>query len=173
MTAESNTGMKSRESYLWSVFPMKESPAKGFLFWILIIIVIWAVYLNMESILFTLIAALILLGSMTMFWLPTQYSLDVEGVHVKRFLYRRIFPWDRVRSVYIGRNGIFLSPFPVRSRLENFRGLHLLSRDNNEAILEVISRYAPGARGLPQTKADDDSGATDDTTGKNGGSSGG
>ena len=48
------------------------------------------------------------------------------------------------------REGLFVSPFPVKSRLENFRGIYLPYRNNREYVIAIVRNYAPDLRGLPQ-----------------------
>ena len=138
--------------YRYSAFPMRESPMKGVLFWSVVIITIWAVYWNIGSILFTIGAALILLISLTSFFLPTTYIINDSGAGMNRWLFNRKIGWDRIRSVNDEKDGIFLSPFPVKSRLENFRGLYLPYRDNRDRIIEIIRKYSPEVTGLPETE---------------------
>jgi len=129
---------------------MRESPTKGIIFWVVVILTIWAVYWNIGSILLTMIAAILLLGSLTSFFLPTTYTIDKSGASLKRWLFNRNIGWDRVRSVSDERGGLFLSPFPMKSRLENFRGLFLPYRDNREEVIAQVRNYVPAAGGLPE-----------------------
>jgi len=122
---------------------MRESPGRAIIFWLVLIFTLWMVYWNLESIIFTIFAGLLLLGSLSSFYLPTTYSIDDKGVGSKRILHKRKIEWDRVRSISDEENGVFLSPFPVKSRLENFRGIFLPYRGNRDEILELISEHVP------------------------------
>ncbi len=145
---------QNHKVYRWTAFPLRESPHKGVLFWIIMIMTIWAVYWNIGSVLVTAAAAILLLGSLSSFYLPTRYTIDESGVMVKRILHNRRMYWYRVRSVSDERDGVFLSTFPVKSRLENFRGLYLPYRNNRQQILELVRTYAPDVRGLPKIETD-------------------
>ena len=138
-----------RDRLSWTVFPMRERPAKGVLFWAVIVFTVWAVYWNVGSVLLTIAAAALLLGSLTSFYLPTCYTLDEGGAGLGRWFHRRRIGWERIRSVSDEKDGLFLSPFPVRTRLENFRGLFLPYRSNHDEVLHLVRRYAPAAAGLP------------------------
>ncbi len=120
---------------------MKENIGKSVIFWVVLIFTIWAVYWNIGSVLFTIVAALLLLGSLSSFFLPTNYSLNDKGVRSDRLFHHRSMSWDRVRSISLDGNGMFLSPFPSRTRLENFRGLFLPFRQNKETIIETVHQY--------------------------------
>jgi len=140
----------SFDHIIWTVHPMKDNPKKGIVFWIILAIVIWAVYWNIEtafppavSIIYTIMAALILLVSLASFYLPTKFTLNENGAEQVRWFYRKKMEWARVRSVVDENTGLFLSPFPVRRRLENYRGMYLYYRGNRDAILAVVRRYKP------------------------------
>ncbi len=145
-----------RGVYKWTAFPMRETPGREIIFWIVVIFTVLMVYWNLESVLLTLAAALLLLGSLSSFYLPTTYILSSEGAVLKRWFYRRRFEWRRVRSTSDERDGLFMSPFPVKSRLENFRGIYLPYRGNREEILSIVRKYAPDAMNLPAIEEDDD-----------------
>lgn len=140
---------QTESNYSWVVFPMLDNPGKGVFFWLVLIVTTWAVYYNMQSLLFTIVAALVLLGSTTAFYLPNRYWIDQEGIHLKRWKFQRDFNWDRIRSVYIESKGVFLSPFPEKTRLENFRGFHLMIRDNRDQVVEELRKYIPDVKGMP------------------------
>ena len=127
---------------------MREQPTKAFLFWPVAILTIWAVYWNVGSILLTFIAVIVLFGSLTSYWLPSNYTIDKDGVRLQRWYYQRQLEWSRIRSVVDEREGLFLSPFPIKARLENFRGLYMPYRDNRDELLDLVRHYAPDVKGL-------------------------
>jgi len=138
----------------WSVFPMREHFGKAAAFWLIFGFVIWAVYWNVESIFLTVAAAIFLLVSLSSFYLPTNYELNSESVRLRRWFYIRQLEWKRVRSVVEDKNGLFLSTFPVRSRLENFRGLFLPYKNNRGQIVDFITALKPDLPGLPMKAAE-------------------
>jgi len=136
---------------------MRDKLSKGIFFWVVVAGVIWAVYWNIRlsfspagSLVFTGIAAILLLLSLTSFFLKTSYTINLDGIEVKRWLYQRNFTWKRVRSVTAEPKGIFISPFPVRTRLENFRGMYLVYNDNRSEVIDGIRSFSPDIPGLPQ-----------------------
>ena len=140
----------------WKIHPMRESLPKAVFFWAVVLMVIWAVYWNISlsismagSVIFTMVASLLLLLSLTSFFLPTNYTIDSNGINVKRWLYKRNFKWTRVRSLTAEKKGVFISPFPVRTRLENFRGVYMVYDDNGLVVIEGIRSFSPDLPGLP------------------------
>ena len=134
----------------WTVFPMKEHLGKAILFWVVLVFTVWAVSWNLQNVLMTLVATLVLLGALTSFYLPTTYSANADGVSWKRLTGGKKLEWTRVRSVVDEREGLFLSPYPVKSRMENFRGIYLPYRRNREELLAVVKYYVPGVKGMPK-----------------------
>jgi len=62
---------------------------------------------------------------------------------VKTLITRFERPWNTYRSHWPDRNGVLLSPFPRRSRLENFRGLFVRFENNREDVVAFVRRYVP------------------------------
>jgi hypothetical protein len=133
---------------------MKESPMKGLLFWTILPLTVWAVYWNLNSLFLTALAAALLLGSLTSFYIPSRYSLDAQGASLHRWFIRKRLDWTRVRSVVDEQGGLFLSPFPLKSRLENFRGMFLPYRDNRQAVIDWVKLHAPEAKGFKPEQED-------------------
>lgn len=92
---------------------------------------------------FTLLAVVILGGSMGTYFLPTDYAFYAGGVETRFLGVTRRFKWDQFRSFYPDRNGVLLSPFPAPSRLENFRGLFVRFSRNREQVLDVVRNRVP------------------------------
>jgi len=136
---------------------MKEHLGKAVFFWVVVLFTVWAVWWNLQSVLLTIVATLVLLGALTSFYLPTTYQVGAEGVAWKRLTGGKKLEWERVRSVADEKEGLFLSPFPVKSRMENFRGIYLPYRGNREEVLAVVGYYVPKVKGLPgdQSKAEE------------------
>ena len=150
-------GADSPQTLKWTVHPLRESPLKAALFWLILTVVIWAVYWNAipafsrgAAVLFTAAAAALLLLAVNSFYLPTHFYIDSTGAGFQRWSFHKHITWTRVRSASADKTGLFLSSFPVRSRIENFRGLYLYFRGNREAVIAAVRRYKPGLAGLPK-----------------------
>ncbi len=48
--------------------------------------------------------------------------------------------WDSFKTYYPDKNGIFLSPFAHKTRLENFRGLYIRLKENRKEVLDFIKQ---------------------------------
>ena len=122
----------------WSTHPVKRS-AKISILVILLLFVIWLlVYLTTFSPLLTVLSVVIMLGSLSPFFLPTYYELDEKKVRVKFFFNTKEKEWTTFRSFYVDKNGVLLSPFERPSRLENFRGLYVRFHQNKEEVVDFV-----------------------------------
>jgi hypothetical protein len=130
--------MNYTEVLKWSSHPVKRNTLISVLV-ILFIFFVWlVVYLTTSSLLLTVLSVVIMLGSLSSFFLPTRYELDQEKVKIKSFLTTREREWNSFRSFYIDKNGILLSPFPQPSRLENFRGIYVRFNQNKDQVVEFV-----------------------------------
>lgn len=122
----------------WSSHPVKRSTKISFLV-ILLLFVIWLlVYLTTFSFLLTILSVVIMLGSLSSFFLPTYYELDSKRVKVKFFFTAKEKEWGVFRSYYVDKNGVLLSPFEKPSRLENFRGLYVRFNRNKDEVVDFV-----------------------------------
>ncbi|UCB52552.1 MAG: hypothetical protein JSV10_00170 [Candidatus Zixiibacteriota bacterium] len=122
----------------WSSHPVKKKTVVSILV-VLFLLVIWlVVYVTTSSILLTGLAVIIMLGSMSSFFLPTIYELDQKKVRIKFFLTKREREWSSFRSFYVDKNGVLLSPFAGRSRLENFRGVYVRFSRNKDQVVDFV-----------------------------------
>lgn len=85
----------------------------------------------------TLLAAVLLLGSIADFLFPVTYRLDADGASARHIFSYRVLPWAQVRRVYLSPNGIKLSPLAVRSWAEMYRGVMLRTLDRDAVLAQV------------------------------------
>ncbi|HEX2951284.1 MAG TPA: hypothetical protein VHV83_17205 [Armatimonadota bacterium] len=93
-----------------------------------------------QSVVLTILAGILLLGSIIEYVYPSTYTLNEDGIHANYLLSHRILPWSQVRRVYLSRNGIKLSPLVSQSWAENFRGV-LLRTTDRECVLVALREW--------------------------------
>ncbi len=121
----------------WKILPAKDQ-RKLAVFLVIITAFIVIVFISM-GIYWAIFSLLILLGSLFQFYTVTEYILDDDGVTVKRPFYTLKRSWKEFRRVEETKSGVFLSPFSHPSRLDNFRGIHLIvDRDKKTEVMEFI-----------------------------------
>ena len=96
-----------------------------------------------------LLASLLLFASIAEFLLPVTYTLDAEGAHARLWGSHRVLPWNRVRRVYLQRDGIKLSPLTTRGWAESYRGVFLRT-PRREAVLEQVRAWLEAAGASPE-----------------------
>jgi hypothetical protein len=72
--------------------------------------------------------------------LPTSYILTPLRIESSIFGFPRKRLLSHFQRVDLVRGGIFLSPFTIPNRLENYRGLFLLCNKNQTEVFEFVKR---------------------------------
>lgn len=129
------------EELTWVTHPMIEYPQKAAVFWAIFLLVLLAVWVYSHEWIFVILAGLILFGSLRGFVLPTRYTISEEGIEIHRTVYKVRKRWSDFRSHVVERNGVFLSPFSVKHRLENFRGIFLPTGEHHKQVAEFVSKH--------------------------------
>jgi len=140
---------EGEDELAWRMFPMLDQPLKAVIFWPVVLLTIWGVWFSTDSATLTLLSVVVLFGSLTGYYLPTQFAISRDGVRMQRLFYRREIAWERIKSAVPERDGLFLSPYPVRTRLENYRGIYLPYRSNEAEVIAAVRRFSPELSGLP------------------------
>ena len=127
--------------FSWSVHPIKKDIRKTTFLFVFIVLIALLVYFSFNNLYFSVLAVLLLVVSVRQFFVRTHYTLNAEGVEVRSLGTSRKRPWNYFRSFYVDNNGVLLSPFEGKSRLENFRGVYLLLPEKNrQEILDFIKQ---------------------------------
>jgi hypothetical protein len=122
----------------WSSHPVKRKTVVSILVALFLLAVWLVVYVTTSSILLTGLAVIIMLASMSSFFLPTRYELDQKKVKIRFFFTNREREWSAFRSFYVDKNGVLLSPFAKPSRLENFRGVYVRFSRNKDQVVDFV-----------------------------------
>ena len=122
----------------WTVCLYKENWRKTGLLTLLILLVCCLVYLGLRDWIFVVLTVLFLAGSVISFFLPIRYIFTSDEVRVITPLSRKIRKWAEFKSYYVDPNGILLSPFLKKSRLERFRGIYLIRGNRQEGVTDFI-----------------------------------
>jgi hypothetical protein len=137
----------------WVSHPAKKNPRVTVMVTLFIVLLIVIVYYLTYSVWFTVLAFMILYGSLSAFYFPTRYKLTEKEIVVKTTLQTLHKQWSQYRSCYPDKNGILLSPFMRPSRLENFRGLYIRFWNNKDEVTAFVKaqidkvRTAEGLKG--------------------------
>lgn len=122
----------------WTVHPIKKNWKVSILVIIFLLVICISISFSFDSLLLSFFSAIFLFGSLSSFFLPTTYTLYDKGIIIKT-VFREVYKdWGFFKRYYIDKNGILLSPFPHRTRLENFRGLYIKFNNNKEEVTSYI-----------------------------------
>lgn len=123
----------------WVCHPIKSKSVLITIFLVLMLTVLVSLtYYWTESKLFAALAALILWGSLSQYFLPVGFVFNDKDVVIKYTTHRITKGWHLFRSYYVDRNGVLLSPFVRPSRLESFRGLYIRFAGNKDEVMAVV-----------------------------------
>ena len=81
-----------------------------------------------------------LFASVAKFYFPTYFTLTEDEAIVKSSTQTIKRKWSEFRSYYPDKNGVLLSPFIDKSRLENFRGIYLIFGTNADDVMAIIKQ---------------------------------
>jgi len=129
------------ETLEWVCHPLKRRPLVSVAVTLFVVVVGVLVYLGTASNAFTVLALVVLLASLAKFYFPTRYRLTESGFHVMTTTQKLFREWEMFRTFHPDKNGVLLSPFTRRTRLENFRGYYMMFESNREEVLDFVRRY--------------------------------
>jgi len=143
-TDEKQVAMATEPLLAWTSHPAKQRPLAAALTALFILVIAIGIYTWTYSPLFTTIGTIVLAGSLAGFFFPTRYRFYEDRVEVNYTVTTMKKDWSAFRSYHLDRNGVLLSPFLGRSRLENYRGLFIrFGAHDRKPILEIVERKIP------------------------------
>jgi len=87
-----------------------------------------------QSGIFALLAVLILIASLGVFFFPTRYTLSEDGLTIEFLGTKQVKKWDSFVRAEPEKSGIFISPFARKSFLEHYRGLFVRYDGNKDQV---------------------------------------
>ena len=88
---------------------------------------------------YAMIALALTILSLTEIFFSFKYILYDDRLVVDRYFYKIKHEYTYYKKVSLDKNGIFLSPYRISSRMENFRGVLLrIPEDKREEVLEFL-----------------------------------
>lgn len=130
----------------WTVHPFRKHRLKSALLVVSLCAIALLVYWDTAStdgaapFLMALVGTLLLAGAMRGYFFATGYRLTEEDVTIVTPFSKTTKQWSIFNSYSRASNGVLLSPFAERSRLENYRGLFLLFDDNGDRVMDFVKR---------------------------------
>jgi len=148
-TAQTDDADKLPEEVLaeWRVHLLRKHPGRSILLVTVCILAVAFLHLVFGQRLgFTVLAALILLGSFLDWLLPIKYRLTTRGASYNNIFLKKRIAWEEIRSCYVSGFGLKLSPFSRRTRLDAFRGFVLRFAGNRDEVIRIVKQRATNRR---------------------------
>jgi len=125
----------------WVVHPASTHPIRTALSVMFISMIAGALYQLTDGFLYSTIAVIVLLVSLSPFFLPTTYSLTDKGVSLRRMGILRSLKWVDVRSKTVTQGAIFVSPHPAES-IRQSGGILIFCPGNYSEVLKYLEKLA-------------------------------
>ena len=128
----------SRAIFEWTVHPLRSGGYRSVIFVAAIVLIPLGVMVAFEHVVWAVFALAFLLGTLSAFWLPTRFRITHDAVELNRWYWKRRKLFRELGRVEADSNGLFVSPFAERSRLDNYRGMLLMEPPERETVLKYI-----------------------------------
>jgi hypothetical protein len=124
----------------WTIHPLLERKRTSLLLLVLLFAVwIWVYIASEFDPIMTGISVILLLGTLSPYFLKTTYHLDAEGITQTRGRMVMKKRWKEFRRYIPGKTWVLLSPFEYPTRLDSFRGLTLLvNSSQRDRVLDIV-----------------------------------
>ena len=128
----------SKPVYLFVQNTLKDDPRTFFKAILAVFIVNIFIY-YMFNPTYGTIALFLTILSLTEIFFPFKYALYEKGIIVDRFFYKVKHEHGYYKKVYDDKNGIFLSPYRYKTRMDSFRGILLrIPKDKKDEVLAFL-----------------------------------
>lgn len=156
MSSESRK--KKPEALEWNVWPAGRRPHAAAAAIVLVLAVSWYGYVGFGSIVYSVIALVVLTGSLVFFLFPSTYRLDDQGVEVTGFLHRRHKPWDDLACFIRSEDFIAVSIAANPTERAISRGFILRLADNGDDVAAHLARHIPEWKPPPAVEDEGEAG---------------
>jgi hypothetical protein len=142
MTTHATTG----DGFTWTAHPARERPWRAALGIALILSFVAALWLEFASPWWAAFALVVLLASLNRFFLPSRFAIDAKRITARYPMRTQQMNWIDVRRFMHDANGGYLSTRARASRMDGFRGMHLLLGHEPEQVIAIIDSHLATAR---------------------------
>jgi hypothetical protein len=141
-------GVANESRLQWQVHLARRHPERLPALAMILVIGAICVWLLFGQVLPVLVALCLLLGAAVEYLLPIQYTIDREGVAARSAVSHLALSWRDVRRCRSDMAGMLVTPLPVASRLDRFRGVFLRYAQTGEmgdhaSVYMAIAHFAP------------------------------
>ena len=131
--------------FVWRAFPARSRPQSA-IAGAMLIAAICAMIWSFAGIAWAVGSALLLVLALNRFFFPSRFSIDEEGITATYLMTSQRLAWKNVRRFVHDAHGGYVSTRARRSRLDAYRGMHILFSDDRESIIRRIKDAMASAR---------------------------
>jgi hypothetical protein len=142
------------EPLTWTVWPARQKPAQAAAAAALVLGVSWYGYVGFGSIVYSIVALVVLTGSLTFFLFPSTYTLDGDGANLRGFLFGKRKLWRELGCYLVGNDFVALSTSPEPTERTISRGMILRLEYNKDDVVAFVARHLPEWK-APEPEAED------------------
>jgi hypothetical protein len=129
----------------WTVHPAKENTTKTVISLVFISVLLLYVFI-FWGLVWGALGLVFLFVALQSYYFPTRYELTDEQVLVKGIFVSQKRKLAEFKKIYVGKNGVLLSPFKHKTFLNNFRGIFLfLPRERDKIVAFLKERMGEPA----------------------------
>ncbi len=126
------------DAFIWTAHPARERVNHALLAAIAMFAMAGAVYVSFQSVAWAVASLVVLVFALNRFYFPSSFTIDRNGVTAKYPLRRKHISWNRLRRFVHDDHGAYLSTRAAASRLDAYRGIHLLFGTQRDQVLKHI-----------------------------------
>jgi hypothetical protein len=133
----------------WTAHPARRRPRDVALVASVVLLTMAAVLSAFQSIYFTVLAAVVLLISVSAFLFPTHYTVTDLAIEERRLFRTRRRPWQDIRRLAVGRDAAVASPFVQPTWLDRYRAIVIRfdGTDRDDVVRALEHRMAEQRHG--------------------------
>lgn len=151
-----NSGPETVPTLAWRVHLMRRAPDRLPVLMMVLFLGAGCVWLMFRQLLPVAAAMVLLVGSCSDFLFPIRYRLNAEGLRAEGLTFRMRMEWNEARRCVLEPRAVTVTPLPVPSRLDAFRGVTLRFAPSGQpgdraSVLAALRCYVPTL--LPTTEA--------------------
>jgi len=133
-----------REEYSWQAHPARERAGHAAAATFVVVVLGLLSGALMQSSWWGVLAVALMAAALNRFFFPSRFTIDDEGITARYPLRSRRLRWADLRRFVHDDEGGYLSTRARPSRLDAWRGMHLLFGRRREDVVPRILAHMPG-----------------------------
>ena len=135
----------SSDEFTWRAHPARERLAITMAALMLVLAFSIAIFISSDSYVWAVVSLLVLLLALNRFFFPSKFHINSQGITARYLLKTQKLAWKEIRRFILDSHGGYLSTRAIPSRLDPYRGMHILFGPHREAVIKRIrARLAQG-----------------------------